>query len=95
MSLLIGRPMGVGLPQKTIHRRERVLSVVAMKTVSIDKAAELLCVSRRTIYNHIGRGVLKTVRTIGGGSQRVTLDSLTQWQASPQRRGERMQARSA
>jgi excisionase family DNA binding protein len=45
-----------------------------MKTVSIDKAAELLCVSRRTIYNHIGRGVLKTVRTLGGGSQRVTLE---------------------
>ena len=47
-----------------------------MKTVSIDRAAEILQVSRRTIYNHIRRGYLQTIRTIGGQSQRVTLESL-------------------
>jgi excisionase family DNA binding protein len=60
------------------------------KTVSIDKAAEILHVSRRTIYNHIQRGHLKTVRTIGGQSQRVTVDSLAVVQASAQLRGERL-----
>jgi excisionase family DNA binding protein len=43
--------------------------------VSLDDAALLLGVSRRTIYNRIRRGRLQTVRTIGG-SQRVLLDSV-------------------
>ena len=38
-------------------------------------AAELLSVSRRTIYNRIREGKLLTIRTIGG-SQRVLLSSL-------------------
>jgi excisionase family DNA binding protein len=45
------------------------------RSVSIDQAARLLNVSRRTIYNRIREGRLRTVRTIGG-SQRVTVDSL-------------------
>jgi excisionase family DNA binding protein len=45
------------------------------RNVSIDKAAELLNVSRRTIYNRISEGRLKTIRTIGG-SQRVLIESL-------------------
>jgi excisionase family DNA binding protein len=45
------------------------------RSVSIDQAAHLLRVSRRTIYNRIRDGRLRTVRTIGG-SQRVLLDSL-------------------
>src|SRR5262245_8161161 len=45
------------------------------RSVSIDHAAELLGVSRRTIYNRIREGRLQTVRTIGG-SQRVTLESV-------------------
>jgi excisionase family DNA binding protein len=45
------------------------------RSVSIDQAARLLRVSRRTIYNRIRDGRLRTVRTIGG-SQRVLLDSL-------------------
>ena len=45
------------------------------RSVSIDKASELLQVSRRTIYNWIREGRLETVRTLGG-SQRVTMDSL-------------------
>jgi excisionase family DNA binding protein len=45
------------------------------RSVSIDQAAQLLRVSRRTIYNRIRDGRLRTIRTIGG-SQRVLLDSL-------------------
>ena len=40
------------------------------RSVTIDQAAELLQVSRRTIYNRIRDGKLLTIRTIGG-SQRV------------------------
>jgi len=45
------------------------------RSVSIDHAAALLKVSRRTIYNRIKEGRLQTMRTIGG-SQRVLVDSL-------------------
>lgn len=45
------------------------------RSVSLDQAAELLGVSRRTIYNRIREGRLQTVRTIGG-SQRVLIDSV-------------------
>ncbi len=46
------------------------------RSVSIDHAALLLGVSRRTIYNRIREGRLATIRTLGG-SQRVLLDSVT------------------
>jgi excisionase family DNA binding protein len=46
------------------------------RSVSLDQAAELLGVSRRTIYNRIREGRLQTIRTLGG-SQRVLLDSMT------------------
>ena len=46
------------------------------RSVSLDPAAELLGVSRRTIYNRIREGRLQTIRTLGG-SQRVLLDSIT------------------
>ena len=45
------------------------------RSVTIDQAAALLHVSRRTIYNRIREGKLQTIRTIGG-SQRVVLSSL-------------------
>ena len=45
------------------------------RSVTIDQAASLLHVSRRTIYNRIRDGKLQTIRTIGG-SQRVLLTSL-------------------
>lgn len=53
------------------------------RSVSIDQAAELLRVSRRTIYNRIRDGRLVTIRTIGG-SQRVLLDSLNELGAATQ-----------
>ena len=45
------------------------------RSVSLDHAAQLLGVSRRTIYNRIREGRLQTIRTIGG-SQRVLLNSV-------------------
>jgi excisionase family DNA binding protein len=45
------------------------------RSVTIDQAASLLRVSRRTIYNRIREGKLQTIRTIGG-SQRVLISSL-------------------
>ena len=45
------------------------------RSVSIDQAANILRVSRRTIYNRIRDGRLQTIRTIGG-SQRILVDSL-------------------
>ena len=45
------------------------------RSVSLDHAAELLGVSRRTIYNRIREGRLQTIRTLGG-SQRVVLESM-------------------
>jgi len=44
------------------------------RSVTIDQAASLLDVSRRTIYNRIRDGKLHTIRTIGG-SQRVLVSS--------------------
>ncbi len=45
------------------------------RSISLDHAAELLGVSRRTIYNRIRSGRLQTIRTMGG-SQRVLLESV-------------------
>jgi excisionase family DNA binding protein len=48
------------------------------RSVSLDHAAELLGVSRRTIYNRIRDGRLQTIRT-AGGSQRVLLESVPRY----------------
>jgi excisionase family DNA binding protein len=45
------------------------------RSVSIDRAAEVLGVSRRTIYNRIRDGRLQSIRT-PGGSQRILIESL-------------------
>jgi len=50
------------------------------RSVSLDHAAEILGVSRRTIYNRIREGRLQTIRTLGG-SQRVLLDSVPEGQS--------------
>ena len=52
------------------------------RSVSLDHAAQLLGVSRRTIYNRIRENRLQTVRT-AGGSQRVLVDSLGEPQSGP------------
>jgi excisionase family DNA binding protein len=53
------------------------------RSVSIDQAAQLLNVSRRTIYNRIKDGKLKTMRTTGG-SRRVLMESLYELGFRPQ-----------
>jgi excisionase family DNA binding protein len=50
--------------------------------VSIDQAAQRLNVSRRTIYNRIREGRLRTIRTLGG-SHRVLVDSLCEPAPAP------------
>jgi len=44
------------------------------RSIPLDQAAQLLGVSRRTIYNRIRDGQLQTIRT-PGGSQRVLVES--------------------
>ena len=51
------------------------------RSVSIEQAAQLLSVSRRTVYYRIRDGHLRTIRTLGG-SQRVLLDSVEQIRTS-------------
>jgi len=46
-----------------------------MKSVFVEDAAQLLGVSRRTVYYRIREGRLQTLRT-AGGSQRVLLESI-------------------
>jgi excisionase family DNA binding protein len=53
------------------------------RSVSIDQAAQLLNVSRRTVYYRIRDGRLQTIRTIGG-SQRVLVESLEEMGFRPQ-----------
>ena len=53
------------------------------RSVSIEQAANLLNVSRRTIYNRIREGRLQTIRTMGG-SQRVLVESLCELGFKPQ-----------
>jgi excisionase family DNA binding protein len=66
------------------------------RSVSLDHAAELLGVSRRTIYNRIREGRLQTVPTLGS-SKRVLLQSVidvglhgvrrNKWREASQRQG--------
>jgi excisionase family DNA binding protein len=53
------------------------------RSVTIDRAALLLGVSRRTIYNRIRDGRLRTIRTLGV-SQRVLVESLYELGFRPQ-----------
>ena len=46
-----------------------------LRSVMIDQAAELLGVSRRTVYYRIRDGRLRTIRTVGG-TQRVLVESV-------------------
>ncbi len=67
----------------TIESNDPVSEARLGRSVSIDQAASLLGVSRRTIYNRIREGRLHTIRTIGG-SQRVLVESLYELGFRPQ-----------
>jgi excisionase family DNA binding protein len=62
--------MALNLPMPEVGFEPRI-----GRSVSLDHAAQLLGVSRRTIYNRIRDGRLQTIRTLGG-SQRVLLESV-------------------
>jgi len=51
------------------------------RSVSIEQAAQLLAVSRRTVYYRIRDGRLRTIRTLGG-SQRVLMNSVEEMRGS-------------
>ena len=54
------------------------------RSVSIQQAAQLLTVSRRTVYYCIRDGRLRTIRTLGG-SQRVLMDSVEEMRGAHER----------
>jgi excisionase family DNA binding protein len=58
------------------------------RSVSIEQAAQVLGVSRRTVYNRIRDGKLQTIRTLGG-SQRVLMTSLDEIRRPMLRAGDR------
>ena len=73
-----------------------VRDVAAMpRSVFVDEAAELLGVSRRTVYYRIREGLLQTVPT-KGGTRRVLLDSIEALlrEGHTKRRGRRPSART-
>src|SRR5262245_20229029 len=57
------------------RRHRSCLCRAMLRSVLIPDAAELLGVSRRTVYYRIRAGTLKTVRTLGG-TQRVLIESI-------------------
>jgi len=60
---------------QTLTVSERGFQPQVGRSVSIEQAAQLLRVSRRTVYYRIRDGQLRTIRTLGG-SQRVLVDSV-------------------
>lgn len=66
-----------------LHRDLDIAEPQLGRSVSIEQAASLLNVSRRTIYNRIRDGRLQTIRTLGG-SQRVLVESLHEQGFRPQ-----------
>ena len=68
--------MSIGLQREIAHRKRTAPAELPIgRSVSIEQAGHLLNVSRRTVYNRIRQGRLKTIRT-HGGSQRVLVESL-------------------
>ena len=63
------------LPNPTPDTADTASAPRIGRSVSIDRAAELLGCSRRTVYNLISSGWLQTVRTLGR-SQRVLVESV-------------------
>lgn len=59
---------------ETVNTEEENIPQVG-RSVSIDMAAQLLSLSRRTVYYYIRDGRLQTIRTLGG-SQRVLVESI-------------------
>ena len=65
-----------------------------IRSVLVNHAAEILGVSRRTVYNRIREGRLRTIRT-RCGSQRVLLESVESLLLEGARRRSGRRARAA
>ena len=65
-----------------------------IRSVLVNHAAEILGVSRRTVYNRIREGRLRTIRT-RCGSQRVLLESVESLLLEGARRRSERRARAA
>ena len=73
---IVRRPGQIGTPRALVSSAHATAPRRTIgRSVSLDHAAKLLGVSRRTIYNRIRKGRLQTIRTLGG-SQRVLIDSM-------------------
>ena len=66
-------PYGVGMSETDSQQT----AASPHRSVFIDDAAQLLGVSRRTVYNRIREGRLRTIRT-RCGSQRVLVESVAE-----------------
>lgn len=66
---------------QTLTHSEQEIRPQVGRSVSIEQAAQLLAVSRRTVYYRIRDGRLRTIRTLGG-SQRVLMDSVEEMRGS-------------
>ena len=62
-------------PATMLSHHEAAFQPQLGRSVTIDQAAQLLGVSRRTVYYRIREGRLRTIRTLGG-SQRVLVESV-------------------
>src|SRR5262245_56945499 len=69
----------ISMDGQTLTFSQRGTEPQVGRSVSIEQAAQLLGVSRRTVYYRIRDGRLRTIRTIGG-SQRVLMDSVEEQQ---------------
>ena len=78
-SLEVQWPVRAGLPRGDANVRVTHMTTGTLttdrKTISINKASELVGVSRRTIYNWIASGKVEYIRTVGG-SVRIFVDTL-------------------
>ena len=83
----LARPLPIGMAQEhfgmdvqTLTDNQTDFHPQVGRSVSIEQAAQILGVSRRTVYYRIHDGRLRTIRTVGG-SQRVLMDSVDEMKA--------------
>jgi len=72
---------------------ERARLNLAVRSVFIDQAMQMLGVSKRTVYYRIREGRLRTIR-VRGGSQRVLVESIQDLVATGRQRAARPPASS-
>ena len=88
MAVLLAPPVRIAMVEERFQMDVQPLSFSEHqfqpqvgRSVSIEQAAQLLGVSRRTVYYRIRDGRLRTIRT-RGGSQRVLMNSVEEMRDS-------------